>query len=298
LPDERFNQRIRDMDNIRTTISRRDFLMVSTVGVGGAVLVSGFTGCAGRAAPRDAPIGVQLYSVRHELAEDLPGTFERLGQIGFQGVEYADYFGRSARELRTLMDQNGLRACGTHIHIVDMQGDALPATIEFNQELGNEFLIVRWIPEEYRTDRENFLRLTETLNEISRTLEPHGLRAGYHAHSYIFDTFEGDMLWDILAENTRPEFVMQLDTGWALEVDQDPAEIIRRHPGRLATMHVKAYEHGDPSVIIGEDRTDWAEVVRAAEEVGGIEWYILEYEEDNPLEALETSFVNFRRYLS
>jgi sugar phosphate isomerase/epimerase len=285
------------MDNIRRAVSRRDFLKVSSAGIGGVLLTGGLTGCGGDAARRRVPIGVQLYSVRDELAADLPGTFERLAQIGFEGVEYADYFGRSAEELRAVMDRNGLRACGTHIHIVDMQGDALRETIEFNQTLGNEFLIIRWIPEEFRTDRESFLRLTETLNEISRTLEPHGLRAGYHAHSYIFDRFDGETMWDILAENTRPEFVMQLDTGWALEVDQDPAEIIRRHPGRLATMHVKAYERGQPGVVIGEDSTDWAAVVQAAEEVGGIEWYILEYEDDDPLLALERSFANFSRYV-
>jgi sugar phosphate isomerase/epimerase len=223
---------------------------------------------------------------------------ERLGQLGFEGVEYADYFGRSAQELRGIMDANGLKACGTHIHIVDMQGEALGATIEFNQSLGNEFLIVRFIPEEFRADRDAFMRLADILNEISLAVEPHGLRAGYHAHAYIFDTLEGRQMWDLLAENTRPEFVMQLDTGWAIAAGQDPAEVIRRHPGRLATMHVKAHEEGNPSILLGEDRTDWAAVVRAAEEVGGIEWYILEYEAENPLSALETSLANFRGYVS
>jgi sugar phosphate isomerase/epimerase len=285
------------MSIFRNAITRRDFVRTSAAAVAGTML-TGLTGCRSSIASPAVPVGVQLYSVRHELAADLPGTFERLAAIGFEGVEYADYFGRSAAELRTQMDRNGLRACGTHIHIADLQGQSLSETIEFNQELGNEFLIVRWIGEEHRTDRDAFLRLMDTFNDISEQVGRHGMRAGYHAHAYIFDTFDGETLWDIMAANTRPEFVMQLDTGWALEAGEDPAELIRRWPGRTRTMHVKAYEPGNPAVVMGEDSTDWAAIVRAAGEVGEIEWYILEYEDEHPLEALDRSMQYFRRITS
>jgi sugar phosphate isomerase/epimerase len=280
-------------------VSRRDFLKSAAVGVAGSAIPGAGAGCAAGARIRDVPVGVQLYSVRRELADDLPGGFQRLAEIGFEGVEYADYFGYSAAELREIQDRHGLRCCGTHIHIPTLQGEALASTLAFNQTLGNEFLIIRSIPPERRTDRATFLRTIDDISRIQENVRPHGMRAGFHAHSYIFESFEGDheTLWDLLARNTPDDFVLQLDTGWAAAAREDPAEIIRRYPGRTASMHVKAYLPDDPGVLIGDDLIRWPEVFRAAEEEGGVEWYILEYEEEEPFEALERSLATLRRII-
>ena len=97
------------------------------------------------------PVGVQLYSVREECARDLPGTLAALAKMGYAGVEFAGYYGRSARELRSMLDDLGLKCCGTHIGLDTLLGAEFEATVAFNLELGNPYLVVPWIGEERRS---------------------------------------------------------------------------------------------------------------------------------------------------
>ena len=88
------------------------------------------------------PIGVQLYSVREDCARDLPGTLAAVAEMGYDGVEFAGYYGYSAEDLRRMLDANGLQCCGTHTGLNTLLGDALKTTVEFNQVLGNRYLVV------------------------------------------------------------------------------------------------------------------------------------------------------------
>ena len=96
------------------------------------------------------PIGVQLYSVRKDCERDLPGTLKALKGYGYEAVEFAGYYGRTAADMRKLLDDNGLKCCGTHTALDTLEGDALAKTIDYNKTIGNKFLIVPWIPEERR----------------------------------------------------------------------------------------------------------------------------------------------------
>src|SRR4051794_6490538 len=94
------------------------------------------------------PIALQLYSVRDECAKDLPGVLKEVARMGYEGVEFAGYYGFDAPTLRKMLDDLGLKCAGTHIMLPTLQGDALAETIAFNKTLGNKFLIVPWMPEE------------------------------------------------------------------------------------------------------------------------------------------------------
>ena len=94
------------------------------------------------------PIGLQLYSVRDDCEIDLPSVLKAVGGMGYDGVEFAGYYGRTASELRQMLDDNGLKCCGTHTGLETILGDELEKTIAFNQTLGNKFLIVPGLPRE------------------------------------------------------------------------------------------------------------------------------------------------------
>jgi sugar phosphate isomerase/epimerase len=153
---------------------------------------------------------------------------------------------------------------------------------------------VRYLAPEQRSSADTFRQTIAQFNEIADRLQPLGMRTGFHTHGYMFDTMNGKTLWDTLADSTRDDVVMQLDTGNAAEVGHDPRDLLRRHPGRTRTMHAKAFAADNPAAIIGEDDLDWPGIVELSESIGGIEWYILEYEQENPLVALETSLAAFR----
>ena len=279
-------------------ISRRRFLELSAgacaFASAGALAGCGGDSAAGRNSP---PIGVQLYSVRHELEEDFEGTIARLAEMGFEGVEFANYFDHSAEELRSILDDNGLACCGTHIYLEDLLGGSFEETVAFSETLENEYFIVRWIPEERRTDRAAFMKTVEDFNRVAERLAPRGMQVGYHNHDYIFETFDGDLMWDLLAENTRDDVILQLDTGHAAGIGQDPVGLLKRHPGRTTTLHAKPYSGANEAAVIGEDELDWGQIIETAEEVGGTEWHILEYEVEGvpPLEALDRCLTNFRQ---
>ena len=98
-------------------------------------------------------IALQLYSVRGDCAKDLPGTLREVAEMGYDGVEFAGYHGRSARDLRYMLDDLGLEVAGTHVGIDTLQGERLRDSIEFNRVLGNRFLVVPMLPDDMTSSR-------------------------------------------------------------------------------------------------------------------------------------------------
>ena len=88
------------------------------------------------------PIGLELYSVRNELAADAAGTIRAVAEMGYEGVEFAGPPQHSGAELRKMLDDNGLVCCGWHTPFDRVQDDTLAATIELNQTVGNRFIII------------------------------------------------------------------------------------------------------------------------------------------------------------
>ena len=224
------------------------------------------------------PVGLQLYSVRGECAKDLPGTIAAVARMGYRGVEFAGYHGRAARDLRKMLDDSGLVCCGTHIALETLLGDALGPTIEFNQVLGNRFLIVPSLAEKRRSSRKAWQETAALFNAVAAKVQPHGMRTGYHNHAIEFQPLEGEKPWDTFFGHTVRDVVMQLDTGNAMHGGGDPVEFLKKYPGRATTVHLKPFSKAGPRAVIGEDDLPWPEIFRLCETVGGTEWYIVEYE--------------------
>jgi len=224
------------------------------------------------------PIGLQLYSIRQDCARDLPGTLEAVAQMGYAGVEFAGYYGYGAQELRRLLDGVGLKCCGTHIGLDTLLGDELPRTVEFNQVLGNEYLIVPGLAEERRSSRAAWRDTAQVFNEIAERLQPYGMRTGYHNHWVEFQPMDGELPWDTFFGNTRHDIIMQLDIGNALHGGGDPIPYIARYPGRAITVHLKEHSATDPTALIGEGDVPWQQVFELCEREGQTEWYIVEQE--------------------
>ncbi|UCF36004.1 MAG: sugar phosphate isomerase/epimerase [Acidobacteriota bacterium] len=284
------------MTRLNSGLNRRRFLQAGSM----FAVAAGMNLSSLLAARKQIPIGVQLYCVRRELAEDMEGTLAQIAAIGFQGVEFADYFGRSARELRALLDKNGLKCCGTHIMLEDMLGDKLEETIEFNQAIGNPYLIIRWLGEERRNSKSSFLKTVELINEVSANLEPDGMKVGYHNHDYIFKSFDGEMLWNMLADEADSRVILQLDTGNASMTGVDAVGLLRRNNGRAGTIHIKPYSSKRRDAFIGDDELAWDTIIELCEGPAGTEWYIVEYEEEghDPVDALRQNYLNFKKLLS
>ncbi|MCS7224954.1 MAG: sugar phosphate isomerase/epimerase [Armatimonadetes bacterium] len=250
------------------------------------------------------PIAVQLYSVRNDCAKDLPGTLKEIAQMGYEGVEFAGYYGYQAHELRRLLDDLGLKVAGTHTGVDTLSPSRLAETLEFNQTLGNRYLIVPWVGEEWRKTRDDWLRLAEFLTEVSEKVRGGDFTVGYHNHHFEFQqTFDGENLWDLLLRHTPGEVAMQLDTGNAMHggaTGQDLLAIIQRYPGRAKTVHLKEYSSANPTALIGEGEVPWKEFLSQCIKTGGTEWFIIEQESYAfpPLECIRKCLDNLKGILA
>jgi sugar phosphate isomerase/epimerase len=242
------------------------------------------------------PIALQLYSVRKDCEQDLPGVLQQVGRMGYDGVEFAGYYGRSAPELKKLLDDNGLRCAGTHTALNTILGDELGRTVEFNQVLDNRFLIVPSLPEARRNSREAWLETARLFTETAERARGYGALVGYHNHAIEFQPLDGELPWDTFFANTPPEVVMQVDIGNALHGGGNPVPYIARYPGRALTVHLKEYSATNDRALIGEGDVNWAEVFQLCETVGGTQWYIVEQESYAypPLECVDRCLQNLR----
>ncbi len=273
--------------NTSTNFSRREFLhhgAVATVAIAfGAGVVSNSEAAAGK----KIPVGLQLYSIREQCQGDLPAMLAAVSKIGYKGVEFAGYYGRSAKELRRMLDDNGLVCCGTHTPYESVSPAKLQETIEFNQTLGNKFLIVPWMEGK---SKEDWLAKAKQFNDLADQLKSKGMWIGYHAHAGDFKQFGGQTGWDLFFGNTKKEVIMQLDTSNCIEGGADPVAILKKYPRRARTVHIKA-SGGGPDAVVGEDKINWKEVFALCERQGQTQWYILEHESGkDPLEAVKRSF--------
>lgn len=243
------------------------------------------------------PIGLQLYSVRDDCARDLPGVLKAVTGMGYAGVEFAGYYGYTAEELRALLDDNGLVCCGTHTGVETVLGDALEQTAAFNRTLGNPYLIVPSLPRERVGSAEAWLETARLFDGAAMRAALLGMMVGYHNHSEEFQPVEGGELpWDIFFGHTRPEVVMQVDTGNMMHGGAVPAPFLERYPGRALTVHLKEYSATNPNALVGEGDVPWGAIFRLCESVGGTQWYIVEQESYAypPLECVARCLQNLR----
>ena len=262
-------------------VLRRDVLKLTAAGAAalaagagaGKVLAAATKTATG--AKKIIPIGLQLYSVRAECGKDLAGTVAAVAKMGYKGVEFAGYHGKSATDLRKMLNDNGLVCCGTHTGFDTIWGANLDKTVEFNKTLGNPYLIV---PGMGAKTRQDWLDKAKQFNEIADKLKPLGMWCGYHNHSSEFKEVDGEKPWDTFFGNTKKEVVMQFDIGNAKGGGGDYVEYVKKYPGRALTIHVKPWSKSNPKAVIGEDDLPWKEIFELSETIGNTRWYIVEYE--------------------
>lgn len=266
--------------------TRRDFLAAA-----GAVCAMPYVGLA--ASPEKKVVAVQLYSIDPYIRKNgLEKSLAEVAKIGYKAVEFVNYFGKSAADLKKLLDANGLVACGTHVHKNDLGPRRIKAICEFNLAYGNNLLICAGagnFPRKGENVDEFMKRHVEHYNAAAENAAKYGCKVGLHNHTPEFDIkmSDGTTYWDYFFTHTRKEVCMEQDVGWTTCTGRDPCEEWRKYPHRSITMHAKEDNgrrlHLDTfSSILGQPAVnakgvDWKKVSAAAD-ADGVKWWIAECE--------------------
>jgi|KBSMisStaDraftv2_1062788.scaffolds.fasta_scaffold95550_2 sugar phosphate isomerase/epimerase len=236
-----------------------------------------------RAASTSIPIGLELYSVREALKTDLEGTVRAVAQLGYQCVEfYAPYFDwteAQAKQMRKLLDDLGIRCFSTHNDDKFFTKENIGKARDLNSILGAKYVVMAY--SEPNKGLDGWKAIADELNTAAGTLASSGLKPGYHNHQAEWKAVDGVRPLEIIAKNTEPSVMLQLDVGTCLEGGADPVAWIRSNPGRIQSLHLKDWS-SDPAkgyqVLFGEGDAKWKDIFAAAESMGGVEYYLLEQE--------------------
>jgi len=245
-------------------------------------------------------IGLQMYTLRNETAEDFLGTLRKVAEMGYEGVEFAGYGGLEAKALRAELDAMGLKPLGSHVSLVRML-EAADEEIETALTLGSRYLVVPWLAEEKYASEEALAETCKQLESIGRKCAERGIVFGYHNHSFeLQKSFGGKLMLDYIFDSVPADQVqVELDSCWVHNAGIDPTSYIAKYKGRIPLVHLKDMTRtGDTvnTVELGNGEVDLPRIAKAAAEAG-TEWLIVEQDhcQNPPLESVATSIAWLKR---
>lgn len=245
------------------------------------------------------PIALQLYTVRDNLSADFEGTLKKVKEMGYDGVEFAGLFGKSAAEVKSMCQSIGLIPISAHVPFVDMVSDT--SILKTYAEIGCEYVVIPYLTDEYRPGKKNFSRVIEGAKMLGEKANSLGLKLAYHNHDFEFEKLGGEYALDILYKEVPASLLQtQLDTCWVNVGGENPALYIRKYAGRTELLHLKDFVGGKSEnmyALIGIDENqkkdtmgkfefrpvgsgiqDFPAILRAAEE-SGTKWVIVEQDQ-------------------
>ncbi|MBS1834044.1 MAG: sugar phosphate isomerase/epimerase [Acidobacteria bacterium] len=256
-----------------------------------------------RAANSKVVVGLELFSVRKELAEDLNGTLAAVAKMGYQGVEFfSPYFAwtpEKAKEVRKYIDGLGLKCLSTHNSRSAFTGDGIDKAVELNTILGSRFIVMASAGRMDQTEAA-WKGVADSLQGAVAKFKAAKMLPGFHNHELEFKPLAegGKRPIEIIAANTSKDVVLQLDVGTCVEVGYDPVAWIKQNPGRIKSIHCKDWskEKGFQA-LFAEGAAPWVQIFKTAQKVGGVEHYLIE-QEGSPFPPFETAQKCLNNYKS
>jgi sugar phosphate isomerase/epimerase len=263
----------------RTLISVVMLLAVSTF------MLVNFSSCK----PAGKNIGLQLYSIRDSINNDVPAAIAKVADMGYTFVEPAGYrdgkfYGMDPVEFKALCEANGMHVLSSHTsrNLPDSTNYAETMAwwdqcIDAHVAAGAKYIVQPSMGRSAYESIENIGKWCAYFNEVGEKCNAKGIRFGYHNHANEFTTVFGDtILYDFMLQNTDPAKVMfELDLYWCVEGGKNPVDYFNKYPGRFELWHIKDKEE------IGASGMMDFEAIWAARDVSGMKYGIVEVEKYN-----------------
>ena len=239
-------------------------------------------------------IGVQLYTVRRAMQESVEQTLEQVARIGYKEVEFAGYFGRPAKDIRALLDANGLTAPSAHSADLPSIRDRFGQVLEDATIIGHSYVVCASLPRSEQS-ADGYKRVAAEFNQAGALAAQSGIRLGYHNHDGEFQPLGDTNGYDILLAECDPKVVtMQMDLFWTVKAGRDPLAYFAKYPGRFASVHVKDMAADGAMVDVGAGQLPFARYFAQSGQAG-IQHYFVEH--DSPADPM-ASIAASHKYLS
>ncbi len=288
--------------------SRRSFIQQTALALAGSTVLSRSLFAA---ASIQHITGIQLYTVRDDMKKDPLATLNALAEMGYQYVEHANYvnrkfYGYSATEFKKILEGHGMKMLSGHTVMgKDHWGeskqqftDAWKYTVDDAATVGQQFVISPSFDESRRKTFDDIKRYMDVFNKSGELCKRSGMRFGYHNHNFEFnESLNGQKVYDIILQYTDPSLVVQqLDMGNLYGTGANAYEIVKQHPGRFISMHVKdeiksakgEMNDGYDSTILGTGVANTKAIIDLGKKTGGTLHFIIEqesYQGRTPLEC-------------
>jgi sugar phosphate isomerase/epimerase len=279
--------------------SRRRFLQLSAASVAALGLVSLSGNAAQKTVRKQPAVGLQLYTIRDLMAQNVATTLQLVAGIGYTEVEFAGYFAQNPAQLRKQLDALGLRAPSCHLPLETLQQDLAKAMDEANT-LGHRYLVLPYLTTEQRgTDLGSYQRLAAELNQIGEKCRAQGLQLAYHNHDFEFQDFAGKTPYQVLLTETDAQLVkMELDLFWTIKAGVDPLALFAKHPGRFPLWHVKDLSKSGEMADVGTGTIDFSRYFAKAAEAGLQHHYIEHDQSPNKILTIQRGFATVKGILA
>lgn len=276
-------------------IGRREFLGDLAVGatatLGGTLPISLFP----RPAARIDRIGLQLYTVRSLLAKDFQGTLAEVAKIGYREVEFAGYFGHTAKDVRATLELHGLSAPGAHVPYEAIK-TGWDRVLDDAKTVGHRYVIVAWIPDEERRTADDWKKVGELFTTAGQATKAAGMQFAFHNHNYEFKPIDGRLPYDILLESSDPALVQyEMDLYWITSGKADPLGYFAKYPGRFPCVHVKDMDATGKMTDVGAGTIDWKGLFAHSGQAGIQHYYVEHDDPPVPLQSIRASFDYLKR---
>lgn len=273
--------------------NRRNFLKTTTAFAAGSIVLP-MVSCT-----KEKVIGLQLYTVRDKIKQNLDNTLNRLSEIGYNSMEAAGYsptdgtfYGMKPKAFADKLTQLGMPLHSSHTTFAP---DTAEKVFADAVEAGSKYVIYPYLVEDMRQNIDGYKATAEMFNKMGEIGNKYGIRFGYHNHAFEFEEMDGQIGMDVLIGETDPELVtFEVDLYWVIKGGYKPVDYLQKHPGRFEIFHVKDMAKTEDMFFspVGIGRIDF-ESIFAIKEIAGMKMFFVEqdsFKEYDPFESIEMSF--------
>jgi sugar phosphate isomerase/epimerase len=270
-------------------LTRRDFLYTAA---GSALSAAAFNHLAPAVRARKlGKIGLQLYTVRNEMAKDFEGTLQKVAATGYQQVEFAGYYNRTPQQVKEVLARYGLAAPSAHVPLRDLR-ENLSKAVETSQAVGHKLVVCPYLEPKERQKLDDYKGHAATLNRAGAAFQKVGIEFGYHNHDFEFKELEGKLPMELLLAETDAKLVkVELDLYWITVAKKDPLAFFTSYPRRSVAFHVKDMDKNkEVFTEVGRGRIDFKKIFAQLAKAGAKYYFVEQDQSAAPLESIKLSF--------